>query len=94
MSFVKRMPLVRERRFDLRRVVRGHGERRLAEPEKAGTDLFGNGQAVMQGAGVRAARASAATLFAGGLATGDDDGEGEDCEKWGDGFHVSRWQTA
>ena len=63
----------------------------MAQLEKAGTDLFGNDPVVLPGTQVRAARASAATLFAGGFATGDDDGEGEDCEKRGDGFHVSRW---
>ena len=85
---------MRKRRFGLRRVVRGRGKRRLAHPKKAGTDLFGNAQVVLPGARVRAARASAATFFAGGLATGGDDGEGEDCEKWGAGFHVCRWQAA
>ena len=83
-----------ERRFGLRRVIRGCRERRLAQPEKAGTGHFGNGQVFLPGARVRAARASAATVFAGGLAAGDDDGEGEDREKWGDGFHFSRWQAA
>ena len=34
------------------------------------------------------------TVLAGGLAAGDDDGEEEDSEKWGDWLHVSRWQAA
>ena len=85
---------MREWRFDLCRVVRGGVERRLAQREKSGTDLFGNGPVLLPGARVRAARTSAATFLAGGLATGDDDGEEEDCEKWGDGFHVSDGQTA
>ena len=74
-----------ERHFGLRSVVRGHGERRLTQPEKAGTELLGNDPVILPGARVRAARASAATVFARGLATGDDDCEGESPEK------VGRW---
>jgi hypothetical protein len=59
---VEWMPLVRERSFGPRRVVRGHGERRLAQPEKAGTDLFGSRRAVMPGTRVRAAIGGASAL--------------------------------
>ena len=58
--------------------IRGSVERRLVQPEKAGIDLFGNAQVILPGARVRAARASATTVFAGGLAAGADHGEEEE----------------
>ena len=79
-----------EGRFGLRGVVRGGEERGLGQPEEAMTGLLGGSPVLRPEARVRAARASAATGFAGGFAAGDEDGEGEDGEKLGDGFHIPR----